>query len=231
MVTKATRAMTMTPSEIPAHLTLSHWLRPESLLRLDGALQVRPDQLAQRMPLGDMGEVEDEIVTYSGIFATEDRWMLRLYARNFETGRYEPRWMAFRLKLTPRTVAADLGTPAGVPAMWNHMTWASGAMGRVQTAEARDGRLTGTFSLSSFALAGWGASFSQLDAGLNTGLSVGVKLIDEPTYKRAKGDDGGKWDSPDEVTYGRIALKELSLTATPMIHTAGITGRKESENA
>ena len=218
----------MTPSEPPAHLTLSHWLAPGPLLRLDGALQV--DNLAARMPLGEMGDMEDEIATYSGIFATEDRWMLRLYARNFETGRYEPRWMAFRLKLSPRTVAADLGTPAGVPVMWNHFTWRSGAMGRVQMAQAKDGKLTGTFSLSSLALATLGTSFAQLDAGLNTGLSVGVALIDEPVYKRAKGDDGGKWDSPDEVTYGRIALKELSLTAIPMISSAGITGRKEIEN-
>ena len=212
---------------------LSHWLAPAPhLLRLDATLLTpdAPTRLAERMP-GEMGEMEDELVSWNGTFATEDPWRLRLWSYDPEKRTYAPRWTAFRLKLSPRTVAADLGTPAGVPVYWNHMSWISGALGRVQTMRAENQKLTGTFSLSSVALAGWGTSFAQIDAGMNSGLSVGVRLIDQPTFKRAKGDDGGSWDKPDEVMYGRVVVKELSLTPMPMIEQAGVTGRQETTNA
>ena len=74
----------------------------------------------------------DEMVLYDAVFATEDPWMLRLWSYDRETSAStEPRWTKLSLRLNRRTVFARLDTPAGVPAMWNHLTFASSALGRV----------------------------------------------------------------------------------------------------
>ena len=72
--------------------------------------------------------------------------------------------------------------------------------------------------------AGYGTTLEQIDAGMNAGLSIGFATYDEPKMKPADGDDAGSFDKPDTLTFGRIGIIEVSLTATPMIKQAGAQG-------
>ena len=167
----------------------------------------------------------DEMVAYDAVFATEDHWMLRLWSYDREERQYAARWTKLHLSLSKATVSATLDTFAGVPMLWNHFSWGSPALGRVAKMKVSGGVLSGSAMLSSLALAGYGTTLEQLDAGMNAGLSVGLHLYDEPKMKRADGDGAGTFDKPDELTYGRIRISEASLTATPMIAQAGLQGR------
>ena len=215
---------TKTPTVRP-ELLLSHWMTPQRRLRLDAAvLDGAPDRLADP---GEIMDRPDEMATFAAVMATEDPWMLRLWSYDRDKREYAARWTKLRLRINPRTVSAQLKTPAGVPVMWNHMTWAYGALGRVLTMRAENKRLVGEIGLSNNALAVWGASLEQIDAGLTTGLSVGMMVYDPPKRKSADGDTAGTYDNPDELVYGRVQVSEVSLTATPMIAQAGLMGRKE----
>ena len=176
-----------------------------------------------------MAEMPDEMVLYDAVFATEDPWMLRLWSYDRDKREYGARWTRLRLKISRRTIFANLGTPAGIPAMWNHLTFASAALGRVGRLTATGSELRGTLALSARGLAAWGTSLEQIDAGLNAGISIGTQVLDMPKMKRASGDDGGSFDSPDELVYGRHRLSEVSLTALPMIATAGLVGRHNGD--
>ena len=66
---------------------------------------------------------------------------------------------------------------------------------------------------------------------MNAGLSIGVHVLDQPKMKRAEGETAGGYDNPDELVYGRVRVTEVSLTATPMIATAGLVGRHNGEAA
>ena len=214
---------------IRIELTLSHWMGARGVLRLDAAT---PDAAPAKLRLGEsemLNAEPDEMIEYSGVLATEDPWMLKLYSYDPDKRMYAPRWTAMRLAISPRTVAADLGTPAGVAALWNHFTWGSPSLGRFLTLAAKGGKLECTLALSTRALAGYGTSAEQLDAGMNAGLSAGLSLIDRPEFKRAKGDDGGSYDNPDEMRYKRLRVNEGSLTALPMIRQAGLTGRTSGD--
>ena len=166
---------------------------------------------------------------YDAVFATEDPWMLRLWSYDRDKREYGARWTRLKLRLNRRTVFAQLGTPAGVPAMWNHFTFGSGSLGRVARMTATGQELLGLMMLSSRGVAMWGTSLEQIDAGMNCGLSLGVHVLDQPKMKRADGESGGTFDQPDELVYGRIRVTEVSLTATPMIATAGLVGRHNGD--
>ena len=223
---KSEMMMTSSPARIPVALSLAHWMRPGNVVRLDASLlDGAPTRLAEAVARDP--EMDDEMVAYDGVMATEDPWMLRLWSYDEKERMYAPRWTELRLRINPRTVTAKLKTAAGIPAMWNHLTFASGALGRVIDMRAEGGKLKGGLMLSSLALAGWGTSLVQLDAGMNRGLSVGVHLYDKPKRKLAEGDNAGTFDFPDSLTYGRIRVTEVSLTATPMIAQAGIIGRRK----
>lgn len=220
---------TRTPTTIEGirpELTLSHWCGGRGIVRLDASqLQDPPNRLADPTLL--QSPEPDEMIAYDAIMATEDPWLLRLWSYNPEARRYEGRWTRLRLSIKRSTVMATLATPAGVPVMWNHMTWASPGLGRVLSMEAKGGQLLGEVQLSGAQLAAFGLSFDQLDAGINRGLSVGLHLYDRPKRKEATGDDAGSFDNPDDLTYGRVRIAEVSLTATPMIAQAGLAGRSQ----
>ena len=205
-------------------LTLAHWTQPTRVVRLDRAVVDPPAQLAEPAEMGDM---PDEFAMFDAVFATEDPWMLRLWSYDRDKREYGARWTRMRLRLNRRTVFAQLGTPSGVPVMWNHMTWSYGALGRVSRMMAAEKQLRGAMMLSSRALAAWGTSLEQVDAGLNAGLSIGVQILDQPKMKRAEGESAGGYDNPDDLVYGRVRVNEVSLTATPMISTAGLVGRHD----
>lgn len=228
-MTATKKAMTTTsPPRVPAELTLAHWRTPQRIVRLDASLADGvPRNLADPMQIADM---PDEMVGYDCIFATEDPWMLRLWSYDRDKREYGARWTALRLRINPRTVSAQLKTPAGVGAFWNHFTYGGNALGRVADLRAESKQLRGGMMISGLALAGWGTSHAQIDAGMNRGLSAGLRLIDEPKMKRAEGEGGGTFDKPDSLTYGRVRVVEVSLTATPMIAQAGITGRRSTED-
>ena len=221
-----TMTKTKTAPKIRTEMTLAHWTVPQQRLRLDAAVVdgVVPDQLSE--PAFDP-DVPDEMVAYDAIMATEDPWLLRLWSYNVEERKYEARWTELRLTISRRTISASLDTPAGVPVLWNHYSWGSPAAGRVGTMRAEGKKLVGTVTLSQQALANYRTSLDQIDAGMNCGASVGLKLLDQPKRKMASGDDAGTVDNADQLIYGRVRVEEVSLTATPMISQAGLLGRKQ----
>ena len=216
--------------KIRAEQALLHWHRPRCTLTLDAAL-VREVPVKLAVPGVDGMEAAalDEMVGYEAVFATEDHWMLRLWSYDREAQRYAARWTQLKLRLAKNTVSAPLETFAGVPVLWSHWSWGSPAAGRVVKMTAAGGTLSGSMVLSSLALAGYGTSIEQIDAGMNVGLSIGFRTYDEPKMKRADGDDGGTFDKPDTLTFGRIGIIEVSLTPTPMISQAGIKGKSEGK--
>ena len=223
--------MTLTSSRPPSGLratdTLSHWTTARARYRLDASVAPTTElRLRSALTLAEMAE--DEMIEYSAIFATEDPWLLRLWSYDAEERRYAARWTRLRLKLSKQTVFVDLKTPAGVPLKWNHFGWGSPTVGRVVEIGVSNSELRGSAMISSAGLAAYSTSHGQLDAGMNSGISLGGIYIDQPTFKRAKGDTAGAYDNPDDVFYARIRVDEGSLTAAPQIKQAGLTGRKET---
>ena len=143
--------------------------------RLDAS--VVPDtelRLRSALTLAEMAE--DEMIQYSAIFATEDPWMLRLWSYDAEERRYAARWTRLRLKLSKKTVFVDLETPVGVPVKWNHYGWGAPTVGRVVEMGVSNSELRGSVMISSLGLAAYSTSHQQLDAGMNSGISLGGAL-------------------------------------------------------
>ena len=169
------------------------------------------------------GEPEP-LVTYEGRLATSEPWVGR-YLGEDDRGRLEIRHVRMQLTVSPRTMEARLSTPAGVPIGYAHdIQFGGRAIGRLKSARAAGGVLTGEVELSERMLASIGSSKELLDAGIGAGLSVGVSTLDAPEAERRKGTRA----DPDRVTYGRVRLQEVSLTPMPALSWCGLLRRRST---
>ena len=191
------------------------------LVVLDGstALSVAPPVTLARAPMA-MGEpAKDRMGLYEGTCATQEQWRLSYYHRD-EQGYYRRRHAACSLTISAETIIALLTTPAGVQMYFNHMGWWSGSLGRLMKAEARSGKLIGEMAINNFdLLSSVPGGLVSIERGLNCGLSVGFLPIEPPTIVMK----GGTPHDPDQIKYGKIHLKEVSLTPSPALAGAGIT--------
>ena len=169
-----------------------------------------------------------EVARFSVVYATEERFIYR-YGRWTEKKGFEIRWMRARLDLSPGKVAAAVDTLAGVPLAWSHDIggWAlfgspAAAIGRVRSMGVRGGELVGEVLVSGRELEKHLAGgVSDLEAGMNAGISIGFQTLTDPKITRA---DGTR-DKPDRLVYGQIRVIEASLTPVPQLKSAGVRSR------
>ena len=138
----------------------------------------------------------------------------------------KPRLGEMRLDMSPDKIGlrpgAALGTPSGVQVLFSH-DGERASIGRVTDMYLSEGELLGTVVLNEEMLKEHvPGGVEALDAGVNTGLSIGFKLLDNPPVKVTMGK--GTREEPDQVVFGAIGIYEASLTPVPKIPTAGLLG-------
>ena len=147
------------------------------------------------------------------------------YGYDEDRGFHERMWQA-RLPMSANMIHADLSTPSGVQVMFGHNPYRQ-SVGRVLSVAFKGGRMIGEIELNEddlkSAIAG---GFEALAAGINSGLSAGFMFLDLPRTKTTKGE--GTSDDPDKVEYGRLELREVSLTSIPRLTNAGIVRRLDA---
>ena len=190
-------------------------------LVLDGgtALSGAPPITLARPPMAMGPPPADRMGLYEGTCATQEQWRLSYYHRD-EEGYYRRRHAACSLTIGAESIIAHLGTPAGVPMYFNHMGWWSGSLGRLMKAEAKSAKLVGEMAINNLDLLSWvPGGLVSIERGLNAGLSIGFLPLQPPTITMKAGTP----DDPDMIKYGKIHLKEVSLTPNPALPGAGIT--------
>lgn len=166
---------------------------------------------------------------YLGRAASEEKFIGRYLAYDGESGKLEERMYEGQLQVKPDKMFADLSTPNGIPVLWQHGTFDGygPAVGTVTDLWFENGSLMMKLELSEEAVEQFAAGgLEDLEAGLNRGLSVGLQFLDNPAIKLEKRDKG-----PDQLTYGRVAVLEVSLTPVPRIRNAGIIRRLDAAKA
>ena len=117
---------------------------------------------------------------------------------------------------------AALGTPSGVQILFSH-DGDRASVGRVTDMYLLGNELLGTVVLNEDMVKEYIAGGHEaLDSGVNSGLSIGFKLLDNPPLKVKMGK--GTREDPDQVVFGAIGIYEASLTPVPKIPTAGLLG-------
>ena len=156
---------------------------------------------------------------YSAIFATDEPFRGWRMAYDEEDG-FEIREYEARLPMSADKIFANLDTPSGVQVMFAHDQFRQ-SVGRISSIVFNDGKMQGIIELSEkdleSAIAG---GFDALESGVNNGLSVGLTFLENPPIKFEK-----RKDKPDKATFGKMELREVSLTSIPRLKQAGIVRR------
>ena len=134
-------------------------------------------------------------------------------------------WEA-RLPMSADKMFGDLSTPSGIQVMFAHDAGRQ-SVGRVVSMRFEGKRLVGEIELSEEDVAAVIAGgCDALEAGINPGLSCGFVFLENPPTKMKQVD--GSTEKPDKMTYGRLELREVSLTNIPRLKNAGIIRRLDS---
>lgn len=160
---------------------------------------------------------------YEVVFATSTPFFEWFWSYDREKERYLPRLTACTLDLRPSKLFAKLDTPAGVGVLWRHGDWMgqAPAVGRVRKMETGDGRCTGVIAVSEALLGRFAPDgVESLDKGVNAGISLGFRALEYPWGVFTRGE--GTFEKPDRMQYGRILVREASLTPVPRILDAGV---------
>ena len=159
------------------------------------------------------------------VFATDEKFRGYSYGYDEDRGFHERMWQA-SLPMSADMIFADLSTPSGVQVMFGHNPYRQ-SVGRVLSVRFSGGKMVGEIEINEddlkSAIAG---GFESLAMGINSGLSAGFMFLDLPRTKTTKGE--GDSDDPDIVEYGRLELREVSLTNIPRLTGAGIVRRLDS---
>ena len=159
---------------------------------------------------------------YECIFATDEPFRGFRLVYDEDEG-FKVRVYEARLPISADMIFADLDTPSGVQILFAHNGYQQ-SLGRAVDIRFAGGQMRGVIELSErdleSAIAG---GFAALDAGVNTGISGGFMFLDNPPTSMEKGE--GTAEKPDIVKYGRLEVREFSLTAIPRLKQAGIIRR------
>ena len=154
------------------------------------------------------------------------------YSYDREAEKWTQRYYEARLQVKPDMIYADLGTPAGIPILWSHnrMWEGSGqAIGRALTMEFETSALLGTIGISDDDMRQFVAGgLDVLEQGVNSGLSVGLQYMDTPPVTWKLRD--GTAEKPDQMTFGRVRIMEVSVTPLPRLNSAGIIAAIPSDD-
>ena len=158
------------------------------------------------------------------IFATEERFHDFYLAWDEDKGIHVRKWEA-RLDMSSDAIRGDLSTPAGIQVLFGHNPDKQ-AVGRVIRMGFGGGLCRGVIELSEEDLKRHLAGgFDALEAGINSGLSLGFKFLDGiPTMEKREGTD----EDPDIRKYPKMDARELSLTSLPRLPHAGIVRRLDA---
>ena len=169
---------------------------------------------------------------YAGLLCDETPWTGLRYAYDPEDSRWKTRLFVANLQVGDKTMIAHMDTPAGVQQLWQHgfigpsgMVWGMApAIGRVTKMGFSGKALMGEVALSEEAVAAMAAGgLDDVEAGINSGFSVGLKFLDNPAVTWEMGD--GTREKPDRMIVGATRVLENSLTPMPRLYTAGIHKR------
>ena len=199
-------------------VTDQHWLA-----RLRRPVEDWPEEVRLQSTLTPLPEGEEEpLVEYSGLMATEDPWFVQYWGEN-DNGGWGKRWLRLQLSISSAKMEAKLRGPVGVQVGLSHsIHWGGPSVGRVLSAKAGSGELRGDMRLSVRLLESYGLAPGLLDAGIGSGLSVGIAALETPKAERRE----GTRKDPDRLTYGKVRLQEVSLTPIPALVRCGLTGRR-----
>ena len=174
------------------------------------------------------------IRNYSAIFCDQTPFIGRRYAYDPEKEKYSTRLFEGRLQVTKDKMFAELNTPNSIPVLWAHgegsapgnSTWFGhgAAIGRVNSMDFEGTSLQGEITMSEDDVMQFvPGGLATVEAGINSGLSVGLQFLDNPPVKWTMGE--GTREKPDKLTFEAVRIIEVSMTPVPRLYTAGIIAR------